>query len=358
MPVMILAVPWACQTSSDPGTRSIRLRCSAVLHTGVVMPDDTDSVNGPTSGPTSVSAADEAQRRSELGAFLRLRRERTAPEEAGISHGTRRRTPGLRREEVAQLSGIGVAWYTWLEQGRRINPSVQVLDAIGRTLRLDRTEQDHLYRLANIPSVPPDESARQPQAPEHQTILDALAPLPACIVTARYDVLAFNDAYAALDPGLVLLPAADRNVLWHLFTCEEHLQPLVEWEREVSLMVAQLRVEAGRRLGDPYWTGFIRRFSEANGRFAEMWARHDVASGVTRRKSFRTVDGDEISVTASGFAMASAPDIKMWIYTPGDARSQRLLDQLVGRYQRLGPAELLRQGARTGRGGRHPATAQ
>ncbi|MFE9481615.1 helix-turn-helix transcriptional regulator [Streptomyces spororaveus] len=351
MTAMIPAAAWGYQISSYPGTGGIWLRRAAVPHTGVVMPDDTDSANGPTSG----SASSEAQRRTELGAFLRLRRERTTPEDAGISRGTRRRTPGLRREEVAQLSGVGVAWYTWLEQGRRINPSVQVLDAIARTLRLDRTERDHLYRLADIPGVPLDVSATQPQPPEHQTILDALIPLPATIVTARYDVLAFNDAYAALDPGLALLPAADRNVLWHLFTAEEHLQPLVEWEREVSFMVAQLRAESGRRLGDPHWTGFIRQFSETNGRFAEIWARHEVASSVTRRKSFWTVDGDEISVIATGFAMASTPDTKMWIYTPDDARSQRLLGLLVGRYQELGPAELLRRGARTGGAGRSSA---
>ncbi|MYS86863.1 helix-turn-helix domain-containing protein [Streptomyces sp. SID5474] len=290
----------------------------------------------------------KAQRRSELGAFLRLRRERITPEDAGISRGARRRTPGLRREEVAQLSGIGVAWYTWLEQGREINPSVQVLDAIARTLRLDRTERDHLHRLANIPGVPLATSEGRDRPPEHQTILDALTPLPASIVTARYDVLAFNDAYAALDPGLALLPPADRNVLWHLFTAEEHLQPLVEWDREISFMVAQLRTESGRRLGDPHWTGFIRRLSEASGRFAEIWARHEVASSVTRRKSFWTVDGDELSVIATGFAMASDPDTKMWIYTPDDPETERLLGQLVGRYRELGPAELLKQGARSG----------
>ncbi|MEU0399426.1 helix-turn-helix transcriptional regulator [Streptomyces sp. NPDC006197] len=292
------------------------------------------------------------KRRSELGAFLRLRRERIAPESVGLSRGTRRRTPGLRREEVAQLSGIGVAWYTWLEQGRRINPSVQVLDAIARTLRLDRTERDHLYRLADVPGVPVDVSAGAPRPPEHQTILDALTPLPATIVTARYDVLAFNDAYAALDPGLVLLPPPDRNVLRHLFTAEEHLQPLVDWEREVSFMVAQLRAESGRHLDDPHWTGFVRQLSERSARFAEMWARHEVASSVTRRKSFWTVDGDRLGLVATGCAMASAPDTRMWIYTPDDEETERLLGELVARYQETGPAGLLEQGARTGRGRR------
>ncbi|MFI5689577.1 helix-turn-helix transcriptional regulator [Streptomyces sp. NPDC051636] len=305
------------------------------------------------SPPPGASAADvpnsQARRRAELGAFLRLRRERVTPEEAGIERGPRRRTPGLRREEVAQLSGIGVAWYTWLEQGRPINPSVQVLDAIARTLRLDPTERNHLYRLADVPSVPLDAAAaRDGQPPEHQTILDALSPFPACLVTARYDVLAFNDAYGALDPAIMLRPEAERNILWHLFTSDEHQQPLVEWERETSLMVAQLRAESGRRLADPHWTEFIQRLSATSPRFAEMWARHEVAASDTRRKSFRTVDGELLAVTTTAFTVAAAPDTKMWIHTPADERTHALFVELTDRYRALGPAELLRRGTRTG----------
>ncbi|WP_157111973.1 helix-turn-helix domain-containing protein, partial [Nocardia beijingensis] len=93
-------------------------------------------------------------RRAELGAFLKSRRARISPEDVGIPTGTRRRTPGLRREEVAQLSGIGITWYTWLEQGREINVSVQVLNSVARTLSLDAAEKAHLYRLADVPTVP------------------------------------------------------------------------------------------------------------------------------------------------------------------------------------------------------------
>src|SRR6266513_6066395 len=92
-------------------------------------------------------------RRAELAAFLRARRERITPEQAGLPPGTRRRTPGLRREEVAQLSGVGVTWYTWLEQGRQINASAQVLEAVARTLRLDPAEREHLFRLADLPDA-------------------------------------------------------------------------------------------------------------------------------------------------------------------------------------------------------------
>src|SRR5256885_6022838 len=94
------------------------------------------------------------EKRDELAAFLRSRRDRVTPQEVGLAPGMRRRTPGLRREEVAQLAGVGVTWYTWLEQGRPINASVQVLDAIGRVLRLGPSERWHLYRLAEVPGVP------------------------------------------------------------------------------------------------------------------------------------------------------------------------------------------------------------
>src|SRR3954465_14518824 len=107
------------------------------------------------------------QRRTELAAFLRSRRGRITPADVGMPGGLRRRTPGLRREEVAQPAGVGVPWYTWLEQGRPINVSVQVLEAIARTLRLDQTEYEHLFRLAGVPSVtvPPAHDRLQPPGP-------------------------------------------------------------------------------------------------------------------------------------------------------------------------------------------------
>src|SRR5436305_1947715 len=101
----------------------------------------------------TVTTAHVHHRRAELAAFLRSRRERITPEQAGLPPGSRRRTPGLRREEVAQLSGVGVTWYTWLEQGRQINASPQVLGAVARTLLLDQAEREHLFRLADLPVV-------------------------------------------------------------------------------------------------------------------------------------------------------------------------------------------------------------
>src|SRR5580692_10679927 len=132
----------------------------------------------------------ELERRGELAAFLRSRRERITPEDVGLPGGQRRRTAGLRREEVAQLAGVGVTWYTWLEQGRPIRASVQVLEAIARTLRLDTVERQHLFRLAEVPDVAAPDHAGPLLRPEIQAVLDGLTPMPANVVTERFDILA------------------------------------------------------------------------------------------------------------------------------------------------------------------------
>ena len=145
------------------------------------------------------------ERRAELAAFLRSRRALITPDVAGLAPGPRRRTPGLRREEVAQLAGVGVTWYTWLEQGRPINASPQVLDAVAGVLRLDRSEHAHLYRLADMPEVPVGaESASLPR--DMQAILDGFTSGPACVYNGKYDLLAWNADYAALFPLITADP--------------------------------------------------------------------------------------------------------------------------------------------------------
>src|SRR5262245_10658297 len=165
-------------------------------------------------GPRDARLPDiAAVRRRELAGFLRSRRERIAPEQVGLPPASRRRTPGLRREEVATLAGVGVTWYTWLEQGRDINASSQVLDSVARTLLLDPHERDHLFRLAEVPDgTVPHDCLSAPG--EIQVLLDQLVPYPACVRNARYDVLAFNSAYEQLMGPLADVPFEDRNSLW------------------------------------------------------------------------------------------------------------------------------------------------
>jgi transcriptional regulator with XRE-family HTH domain len=273
-------------------------------------------------------AARAGSRRSELAQFLRSRRARITPADVGLPPGLRRRTPGLRREEVAQLAGVGVTWYTWLEQGRPINASVQILDAIARTLRLDQAEREHLYRLADVPSVP-DGPPGGCLAPEVQSVLDALVPLPAAVYNGRYDLLAYNRSYYALFPILVEAPPAERNALWQMFMVPACCCAVANKDVELPQMVATFRAAFARHLGEPAWTGFVRRLSAASPDFARMWATHDVAGPSTRLKLFQHVLGRLLKTVSTSFAISMTPEARMIVYTPVDDGDRELLGELL-----------------------------
>jgi len=277
----------------------------------------------------SVTASNGHTRRSELAAFLRSRRERIRPEDAGLAPGMRRRTTGLRREEVAQLSGVGVTWYTWLEQGRPINASTQVLDAVARTLRLDQPEREHLYRLAEVPEAAPAPEADLLAAPEIQEILDGLTTLPASVVNERFDLLAWNAAFAALFPTVVNVPRAERNTLWLNFTHAACCHPYVNRADQLGRMVAQLRAAYGRHVGEPAWTGFVRRLQAASPEFSRMWAQHEVSSPASYQKIFRHPAHERLSLTTHSLAVLAAPGTRMVVYTPADDTTRRAVASLI-----------------------------
>ncbi|WP_425558861.1 helix-turn-helix transcriptional regulator [Catenulispora subtropica] len=267
------------------------------------------------------------RRRSELASFLRSRRERLDPELMGLPAGTRRRTPGLRREEVAQLAGVGVTWYTWLEQGRQINASVQVLDAVARTLKLDQAETEHLYRLADVAAVPALTGCRRLD-PEVQLILDGLRPLPAAVVNGRSDLLAWNKSYALLFPFLVNAPEDKRNSMWQVFTAPKCCHPFVNRQEELGRMVANFRARYGRHVGEPAWDEFVKRLCAASPEFAELWAEHGVADGGVRVKVFRHPALGELSVVVTTLDVAATPGTRMMVYTPNDEHTRERFEVL------------------------------
>jgi transcriptional regulator with XRE-family HTH domain len=262
----------------------------------------------------------------------------------GLPGGHRRRTAGLRREEVAQLAGVGVTWYTWLEQGRPIRASVQVLDAVARTLRLDPVERQHLFRLAEIPDPAPAGTASQLLSPEIRAILDQLVPMPANVVTERFDILAWNAAYATLFPPPADLARADsaradlaradsaraeRNSLRYCFTQPACCTAIENHADQRAAMVAQLRAAYGRHVGDPAWTGFIRRMEAASPEFAAMWATQDVAQPASHVKVFRHPLYPRLAMTSTSLAVQAAPGTRMVVYAPSDDATRRAMDQLV-----------------------------
>jgi len=219
-------------------------------------------------------------RREELAEFLRHLRERTAPEALGIDAGaTRRRTPGLRREEVSQLAGVGLSWYTWLEQGREITPSPSVLDALALVFDLTTAERAHLFDLAGV-AVPAPAGPYPTEAPrELAEWVAALDPVPALLTNPRTDVLAFNRAATVVIPIPEPGPDGVRNLLWSLFT-EPGADPTeagrAAREQTARSTLARFRAAHARRYGDPRFAQLIRALTRASPRFRELWPRHEV----------------------------------------------------------------------------------
>jgi transcriptional regulator with XRE-family HTH domain len=281
----------------------------------------------------TMTTANGHHRRAELAAFLRARRERITPEQAGLPPGSRRRTPGLRREEVAQLSGVGVTWYTWLEQGRQINASPQVLSAVARTLLLDQAEREHLFRLADLPDAATAagtvSSGCEQVLPEVQEILDALAPMPASVVNERFDLLAWNAAYEALWPGVTGSAPGERNILWQCFTYPDCCHPYVNRHEQVAMLVAQLRGAYGRHLGEPAWTGFVRRLQAVSATFARLWDEHEVASQASYLKIFRHPAYPKLTLTTTSLAVQAVPGTRMVVYRPADEVTREAISKLL-----------------------------
>ncbi|MFE0331883.1 helix-turn-helix transcriptional regulator [Streptomyces sp. NPDC003753] len=278
------------------------------------------------------------RRRPELAAFLRSRRARVTPADVGMPPGLRRRTPGLRREEVAQLSGVGVTWYTWLEQGRPINASPQVLDAVARTLRLDQPEREHLYHLAEVPYDGGGEGLPQRVGQDVQDVIDALDPRPAVVYNSRYDVLATNAAYGDLFriPRTPDIGAA--NALWTLFMVPEEACPVVHRDRELPVMVATLRSAYGRHVGEPAWEDFIRKLSAASAYFAELWASGEVTPPGPRVKTFRHKAVGELRMTSLSLSIDGMPECRIVAYTPENEEAHEKVALLRARRQRLWPS--------------------
>ncbi|WOX15633.1 helix-turn-helix transcriptional regulator [Streptomyces sp. N50] len=265
-------------------------------------------------------------RRHELAAFLRHRREHITPEQVGLPRGTRRRTPGLRREEVAQLAAVGVTWYTWLEQARDIQVSVQVLDALARTLFLDSSERTHLFQLAGAIDPRPATTCAV-VTPALKMMLDQLDPIPACLQNSRYDILAYNRTYGMLLCDLDAVPPEDRNCMILSYTHEEWRSSIVHLEKTQRLMAARFRGSMADHLADPTWKTLLKRL-RTSPEFREVWDRHEVMGASPRRKEFRNTHVGRITVDHTDLWLGPARGPRMVTYAPADDESRARLERL------------------------------
>jgi transcriptional regulator with XRE-family HTH domain len=263
--------------------------------------------------------------RRELGAFLRSRRTQVDPATAGLPLLGTRRTPGLRREEVALLSGVSHTWYTWLEQGRDIHPSRQVVDALARTLRLSVAEHEYVLRLSGAGApVPLPGSDRLPA--HLQRLLDALGPSPAYAITASWAIAGWNAAYERFYPGVATAEPGDRNLLWLVFTDPAVRALLGDWETDSRRFLTQFRAEAGARLGDPEVVALLARLEAASERFRTGWASRDVDRFSSGERRFEHPEVGALLLEHHQLTPADAPGVQLVVYTaaPGSETEQRL----------------------------------
>jgi transcriptional regulator with XRE-family HTH domain len=265
---------------------------------------------------TVIETSIKDAKRTQLSAYLKACRARITPEAVGLPPGPRRRTPGLRREELAQLAGVGITWYTWLEQGRPINASEQVIGAIASALKLDGAERSHLYRLAEVsPTAAPARSSALPE--DIQLVLDSITEIPASVISAKFDVLASNAAYKALFPGVVRTDQR-HNTLWCAFTIPPCCNPFVYREEEMHRLVAMLRANYGRHVGEPEWEQFISELRAVSPEFTTLWEQQHVAAPVSMEKIFRHAAVGELRMRTTSFITVATPEARMVCYAPAD----------------------------------------
>ena len=279
---------------------------------------------------TRQDGQEDRQRRIELAHFLRTRRERLSPAQAGLPVSGRRRTPGLRREELATLAGVGLSWYTWLEQGRAISVSAQVLDSLARELHLGEEERMHLFVLARgeIPATLASSVDAVDQA--LQQVLDALGIYPAYVVNAHWEVIAWNEAACRVFLDFATLAPHERNLLWLLFTHPALRQLYVDWESVAQRMVALFRVSTTRSVGEPWLLDLIDALSRKSPAFREWWPRHDLTESPHDAKELNHPLVGTLSLHPSPLQLGHSPDSWMLVYTPlpqteTRARLERLL---------------------------------
>ncbi len=257
-------------------------------------------------------------RRREFGAFLRSRREKLTPANAGLPEGFRRRTPGLRREEVALLAGVGTTWYTWLEQGRDVRPSAEVLSALADALRLDPAERRHLFTLSDRPSAEAPSRGPEDVPDALQRMLASLAGQPAYVLGRRWDVLAWNAAAVAVFGDYSLLQGDARNSVHRVFTDPAHRQLLVDWEIVAANSLAMFRADSARYAGDPDFERLISTLMQASPEFRAWWPRQDVLRPLTGHKRLRHPKGGLMTFEYTALAVMDRPDMKLVVYTPLD----------------------------------------
>jgi transcriptional regulator with XRE-family HTH domain len=258
-------------------------------------------------------------RRQELSDFLCNRRGRIAPGDVGLPATNRRRTPGLRREEVAQLAGVSATWYTWLEQKRPIGVSSSVLDNLARVLQLDPAERMQLFQLALRPPVFDSPSKRETVSPLIRRLLDQTDPIPAFVLGRRWDVLASNRAALAFFLDFEQVPANERNMLWLVFTNSTLRSLIVDWRTRAQDTLARFRADYGRHAGEEHFVQLVERLKSVSPEFAQWWPRHDILPMTEGRNAYDHPEVGRMIVENTMFSVVDNPELRLVVFLPAAA---------------------------------------
>jgi transcriptional regulator with XRE-family HTH domain len=273
-----------------------------------------------------VSSSPRSPSRAGLAELLRTRRDRLTPADVGLPAGSRRRTAGLRREEVAQLAGVSATYYTFLEQGRDVRPSRQVVAALASALRLSPAERAHLFQLAGIPLAADDGFQAETADPVVSTLVSRLDPFPAYVKGGRWDVLAANRAARVLFTDWPALPPGDRNKVWWMFTEPAARKVYVEWEKEASELLGRFRAAAARRPDDPAFTTLIERLHQASPEVREWWPRYEVRPVGSGTKRLHHPALGDVAFQHIVLQVADHPEQMLVYFTTSEVPESKLAD--------------------------------
>jgi transcriptional regulator with XRE-family HTH domain len=263
-----------------------------------------------------------------LGSYLKDRRAKLDPAAFGMPT-TRRRTPGLRREEVALRANVSATWYTWLEQGRGGAPSTEVLNRLSAALALTAVEREHLFLLAQ--NRPPEVTYQpsEPITPQLQRVLDSLEFSPALVKTAQWDIVGWNAAAAAVLTEYGVLPPEQRNVLKLLFATDRVRNKTRHWEQHARFAVAAFRADIARLGATDSVRGFVEELIALSPEFEAIWNDYDLQSYGEGVKQFAHPSVGEITLEYSSFAVEGRPELGLIIYTPAGPMDKARVATLV-----------------------------
>ncbi|OYO15997.1 hypothetical protein BI335_11465 [Enemella evansiae] len=266
------------------------------------------------------------QRSTELGRFLRSRRDRLTPAEVDLPGGPRRRVPGLRREEVAVLANVGTTWYTWLEQGRDVHASEQVLGSLADALLLNADERAHLFQLGGYPDRALTPGLNEVDERVH-TLIDNLWPTPVVVTDNLTYAVAWNQTWRFMIDDTDRLPRESLNCTLLTFTEPGWREGYREFERHRAVSVAKLRASYSETMNDPRWPALLDRLHGCDG-FTELWESGDVLREATGTKTIRSVHVGEVTYRALSLVVQEHRRLKLTVFQPADDDARRKLGEL------------------------------